>query len=109
MKFTGNYSGKKTLYFEIKVSRVDKLTVTAGTAAATVKWSEVKGADGYQIYYSTSKDGKYKKLKSTPKLSYKKTGLKSGKTYYFKVRAYKKLDSGTVFGSFSSVKSSKIK
>ncbi len=109
VKFKGNYSGTKTLYFEIKVSKVDKLTATAGTSAVNLKWSEVKGADGYQIYYSTSKAGKYKKLKSTSKLSYKKTGLKSGKTYYFKVRAYKKMDSGTVFGSFSSVKSAKIK
>jgi ribosomal protein S19 len=109
VKFKGRYSGEVTLYFEIKLSKVDKLTASAGTTAVTLKWKEVKGADGYQIYYSTSKDGKYKKLKSTSKLSFKKTGLKSGKTYYFKVRAYKKLDSGTVFGSFSSVKSAKIK
>ena len=109
IKFKGEYSGTTTLYFEIKLAKVSGLTATAGKAAVTLKWSAVKGADGYQVYYSTSKDGKYKKLVSTSKVSLKKTGLTSGKTYYFKVRAYKKTDSATLFGSFSSVKSAKIK
>ena len=109
VKFKGRYSGTITLCFEVKLSKVSNLTATAGTAAVNLKWDAVKGADGYQIYYSTSKDGEYKKLKSTSKLSFKKTGLKSGKTYYFKVRAYKKTDAGTAFGSFSSVRSVKIK
>ena len=109
IKFKGQYSGKVTLYFEIKLAKVESLTATAGTTAVTLKWDAVKGADGYQIYYSTSKDGTYKKLTSTTKTSLKKTGLKSGKKYYFKVRAYKKTDAGTLYGSFSEVKSAKIK
>ena len=109
VKFKGQYSGKVTLYFEIKPAKVETLTATAGTTAVTLKWGAVKGADGYQIYYSTSKDGDYKKLTSTSKTSFKKSGLKSGKKYYFKVRAYKKSDSGTLYGSFSAVKSAKIK
>ena len=109
VKFKGRYSGKVTLYFEIKLAKVSGLTATAGKAAVTLKWDDVRGADGYQIYYSTSKDGKYKKLSSTSQESLKKSGLKSGKKYYFKVRAYRKTDEGTVFGSFSAVKSAKIK
>ena len=76
---------------------------------AIISWDKCTGADGYQVYYSTSKGGEYKKLKSTSALSLKKSGLKSGKKYYFKVRAYKKTSSGTVFGGFSKVKSVKIK
>ncbi len=76
---------------------------------AVLSWDKCIGADGYQVYYSTSKGGEYKKLKSTSALSLKKSGLKSGKKYYFKVRAYKKTSSGTVFGGFSKVKSVKIK
>ena len=30
-----------------------------------VSWSTVKKADGYTVYYSTSKNGKYKKINST--------------------------------------------
>ena len=78
---------------------------------ASFSWSNVAGESGYQIYYSTKKDGDYKKLASykanTVKAS--KTGLKSKKTYYFKVRAYKKTDSGTVYSSWSSVKKIVIK
>jgi hypothetical protein len=109
VKFKGEYSGTTNLYFEIKPSKVSDLSATVGKAAVTLKWSAVKGADGYQVYYSSSKDGEYKKLTSTSKTSFKKTSLKSGKIYYFKVRAYKKTDSATIFGSFSSVKSAKIK
>ena len=76
---------------------------------AVLSWDKCTGADGYQVYYSTSKGGEYKKLKSTSALSLKKSGLKSGNKYYFKVRAYKKTSSGTVFGGFSKVKSVKIK
>ena len=76
---------------------------------AIISWDKCTGADGYQVYYSTSKGGEYKKLKSTTALSLKKSGLKSGKKYYFKVRAYKKTSSATVFGGFSKVKSVKIK
>ena len=108
VRFKGEYSGKVTLYFEIKLAKVSDFTVK-GTTAVTLKWDAVKGADGYQIYYSTSKDGKYKKLTSTTKTSLKKSTLKSGKKYYFKVRAYKKASESTLYGSFSSVKSAKIK
>ena len=66
------------------------------------------GADGYHIYYSTSKDGAYKKIKSTTSLKLTKKDLASGKRYYFKVRAYKKTDSGTVYGEFSKVQSVKV-
>ena len=83
------------------------LKVSGNTA--TVSWDKCTGADVYQIYYSTSKNGKYKKLKSLSKLSFKKTGLKSGTKYYFKVRACKKTSSGTVYGAFSEIKSVKIK
>lgn len=49
----------------------------------------------YQIYYST--DGKnYKKFATTDKISYTKSGLTSGKTYYFKMQpvAYPKSGAG---------------
>ncbi|MGN1194851.1 MAG: hypothetical protein ACI4SB_05165 [Acutalibacteraceae bacterium] len=47
----------------------------------------------------------YGKLK--PK--YTKTGLTKGKTYSFKVRAYKTVDGKTVYGGYSAEKSVKIK
>ena len=78
---------------------------------AALSWTNVAGETGYQVYYSTKKDSGFKSLASYNGNVVKgsKTGLTSKKTYYFKVRAYKKTDSGTVYSAWSSVKSIKIK
>ena len=110
--FKGKYSGTKKLTLTIKPkapSITDIYSKTKGRAV--IKWNNVAGESGYQLYYSTSKNGTYKKVKSyeANKLAGSKTKLKSGKTYCFKVRAYKKTSSGTVYSSWSAVKSVKVK
>ena len=84
-------------------------SVKAGKGKATVNWSKVSNADGYKIYMATSKKGTYKYIGKTSKRKLTKKGLKKGKTYYFKVRAYKTLNGKTVYGSYSSVKKVKVK
>lgn len=83
---------------------------TTEKGRVTLYWNDVAAETGYQVYYST--DGKtYTKLasyKGWPDKQYK-TGLNSGRTYYFKVRAYTKVGTETVYGTFSEVKSIKIK
>lgn len=91
-----------------------KSTLTVKSASkgkATLSWTNVSGETGFQVYYKDSKDGKYKKYKTYSGNTVKATAssLTSGKTYYFKVRAYKKADGKTIYGSFSSAKSVKIK
>jgi len=78
---------------------------------ASLSWSNVSGETGYQVYYSTKKSSGYKKA-STYKSNVKKAtikGLISKKSYYFKVRAYKKVGGKTVYSSFSSPARIKIK
>ena len=63
---------------------------------------------------SVKKTGKYKavitaKKEGTTKLTANKTGLTSGKTYYFKARAYKLVGSTKVYTGYSAVKSIKVK
>ena len=61
---------------------------------------------------STSKNGTYSKIatvKSASTLSYTKKNLTTGKTYYFKVRAYKTVGETKLYGSFSVIKSVKVK
>ena len=65
----------------------------------------VKGASGYQIYRSTSKNGNYQKVAETSSATYLDKKRSAGKTYYYKVRAIKKQKSGTGYGSFSGIKS----
>lgn len=65
--------------------------VAANYNTITVSWKKVEGCDGYRVYRATEKDGKYKPVKtcsSVNTLSYKNSKLKTGKTYYYKVRAY---------------------
>ncbi|MBQ8028639.1 MAG: fibronectin type III domain-containing protein, partial [Clostridia bacterium] len=110
-KDDGTIWGDSSKVFETatkcKTPSITKLTTTKDKASFT--WSNVSGESGYQVYYSTKKDSGYKKVTSykTNVVKGSKTKLKSGKKYYFKVRAYKKTASGTVYSSWSAVKSVK--
>lgn len=78
---------------------------------AKLTWKKVNGATGYEIYRATSKDGKYTKVKTISKnstVSYTDTKLTTGKTYYYKIRAYKTKDGKKKYGDYSSIKSIKI-
>lgn len=80
-----------------------KLTKSSKTSI-TVKWSKVKSADGYEIYYYNVTEKKYKLLKTIKDVntvSYKKTKLTSGKSYTFKVRAYKTVDGKKYYSLFT--------
>ncbi|MDE6907809.1 MAG: fibronectin type III domain-containing protein [Lachnospiraceae bacterium] len=81
-----------------------KFKVKSGKKKATIKWSKVKGATGYTVYYKTKTKGSWKKLKNVKGTSYTKTKLKSKATYFFTVKAYKKYKGVTYTSSFSSKK-----
>lgn len=68
-----------------------------------IKWNKVDGASGYRVYRATSKNGKYERLVTTTALSYTDTWLTSGKTYYYKVRAYRWVNGTKVFGPYSDI------
>ena len=96
-----------------KPAKVKKPTVkNSAKKAITVSFKRVKGADGYQISYSTSKKfakGTVKKVTST-QVSTTIKKLKKGKTYYVKVCAYKKDSAGgKVCGANSPAATVKIK
>jgi fibronectin type 3 domain-containing protein len=105
----GEYS--KVIITATKPSKPTVKVTSTSTGKANLSWSNVSGESGYQVYYSTQKDNEFKKVDSFKSNTIKssKSNLKSGKTYYFKVRAYKKVDGKTIYGSFSSAKSVKIK
>lgn len=88
----------------LKASTV-KLT-KSGKTAVKVKYTDISGESGYQIYRSTNAKKSYKKVKTMAanKTAYTDKKLKKGTTYYYKVRAYKKADGKTIYGPWSSVK-----
>lgn len=88
-KSEGDVKGSYFAKIQAKAIKVKKNRIT-------VKWSKVRGADGYQIYAGKcGKNNKYKLLKTikkakTTSFTYKK--LKKGTGYKFIVRAYKNVD-----------------
>ncbi len=78
--------------------------------AAVLTWKKVNGASGYKIQYTL--DQKFVKGRKTKTISRTRCTLKKlkkKKTYYFRIRAYKKTGSKNVYGAWSKVKKVKIK
>ncbi len=60
--------------------------------------------DGYQVYKYDSIKGRYIKMKTTKNLSYTNTfGLVNGKTYNYKIRAYKNINGRTYYSQWTKV------
>lgn len=88
-KFVAPYSGVKSVKTSIPTTKVTSIT-SPGKGKVVVKWKRVNNAR-YKIYRSTSFNGSYKLIKTitnSSTTSYKNTGLKAGKKYYYKVRTY---------------------
>ncbi|MBR1653873.1 MAG: fibronectin type III domain-containing protein [Clostridia bacterium] len=93
-------------------AKLSKITSTATSSkSASIKWKNLGSVTGYKIYMSTSENGPYTKVATVKSsiIKYTKTGLTSGKTYYFKVRAYKTVDGVQIFGPYSSPVAIKVK
>lgn len=126
--FAGWYNGNAKYDFNTPVTanltlkaKWTKVSVKAPSKAPTLKnkkskqltitIKKVSGADGYQVTYSTDK--KFKKKATKTKLITKNTvtisKLKKGKTYYVKVKAYKKDSTGAKVYSSKFSKTAKIK
>ena len=95
------YSGYSKLTATTNPAKVS-FSLTAGSNKATVKWRKVTGASGYIVYYKTSAGGSWVRLTKTTGTSFTKTGLRSGKTYYFTVRAYKSFGGKIYYGGYSA-------
>lgn len=81
--------------------------VSTGYNSTKLTWNKVSGATGYQVYRATSSKGSYSLIKSTPYISYNNTKLTAGRTYYYKIRAYKLIGKTKVYGKFSTIISAK--
>lgn len=75
-----------------------------------VTWTNTSSRNsGYKVYMSTSKNGKYNLIGNTSDKSFKVDNLERNKTYYVKVRAYRTVDGKNIYGSYSDIKSIKLK
>ena len=76
-----------------------KKAVISGKTAK-IEWNAFKGADGYQVYYSSKKSKGYKKLYSGKDISLSTKTVKSGT--YIKIRTYKKIGKKTYYSAWST-------
>lgn len=95
------YSEGKTALAQTTVNAPKKIVLKkASSTALKLKWSKVAHATGYQLYRLTSKG--YKKVKTLKTNTFTEKKLKSGKTYYYKARAYRKVSGTNYFSDFTS-------
>ena len=88
-------------------------SISSKSKKVTLKWKKSSSATGYYVYRSTEKDGEYKKIatvKGASKTSYKDSkGLKKGRTYYYRIVAYKTTDKVIAKAKAGNTKSVKVK
>lgn len=97
------YTPAKTTLKSVKKSSKNQAKLT---------WKKVSNATGYEVYQSIKKNSGYKKVKTITKnktITYKAGKLKKKKTYYFKIRTYRKVGKVTYYGTYSNVKNIKMK
>jgi len=118
--FKGHYKGTKKARFEVMPKGTSISKLKAGKKSLTVVWKKNKSVNGYDIEYSNQKnfknvaDGKdengctieYRGHKVTDRMF---DGLKSGKTYYVRVRTFKKVKGSYIYSNWSKVKKVKVK
>ena len=93
-----------------KLAKVTKLSVAnAGSKKLKVSWKKAPAASGYEVWMATSKKGEYKLIKKTSGSSFTHTKLKKNKTYYYKIRSYKKISGEIMYSGWTSYKSKKAK
>lgn len=101
-KYKGDFSNSVTT--ATKPSKVSIKTVTAKKKALALKWKKTAGS-GYEITYSSKKNfsgAKTVKINGASKSSCTVKKLKSKKTYYVKIRAYKKVGGKIYRGPYSA-------
>ena len=91
------------------VSKPAKVTVkkdyTCASDAIRINWNKVSGASGYRIYrLKGSKWTTIATVSGGNTTNYRNSGLASGTVYKYKVKAYKKSGSQTIWGTASDTK-----
>ncbi len=103
-------SGAATQQSGVAVSKVKRLKLYRKTAGRSrVQFAPVAGADGYQVVYSTGKNFRKAKKKRVSGNKTVLSGLRSGKVYYVKVRAFRKQNGARIYGAYSGVKKIRMK
>lgn len=106
VKGKGEYTGTIKSTFKIVPGKVSITSYKrTGSTSAKISWKSVKGAQSYAIYRATG--SKWTKIATTKSTTYTDKKIKKGTSYKYRVRAYAKAGSKTIYGSYSSTKTVK--
>lgn len=98
------YGSNAIIKVATATTSINGLKVTNNGKAISIRWNRNKNATGYKVYRLNSKK-KYvqvKTIKGNKKTAFKDTKVKSGKIYYYKVKAYRTYNGyGTVLSDYS--------
>lgn len=110
---TGYFAATKKITIQVIPSKPSLRTVKSpAKKIITAKWKKDKTITGYQFYMSTNKSFKTGTLAreyKSNKTQFKIFGWKSKKTYYLKMRNYKKVGGKKIYSDWSSVRKVKVK
>jgi len=111
VKGKGNYSGTAKGAFKINPKAVKGFKLVAGKGQLMARWKKAGGITGYQLQYGLKKNFKKAKKVTVKAAKVKRTlkKLKTGKTYYVRVRAFKKVKGKTYYSAWSAAKKAKVK
>ncbi len=106
----GAYAGSISISFRI-LPKPAKFSALKSKKAGTVTVTCQSGteASGCEIYYKTSKKGKYKLAGKTSKKTYTIKKLKKGSFCYVKVRSWKKVGKAVYYSAYSKERKVKVK
>ncbi|MCC8105272.1 MAG: fibronectin type III domain-containing protein [Clostridiales bacterium] len=112
-RYSGSSAAASATVTTTTVAKPTLKSVKATSKKVTLKWAKVSGAEGYIIYRSTKKSSGYSVVGSVTSgstVKYVDTTATKGKTYYYKICAYKTNEAGAfVLSSYSAVKKVKAK
>ncbi|MFZ5974691.1 MAG: fibronectin type III domain-containing protein [Bacillota bacterium] len=81
--------------------------VALSGASIKVSWDDTDSTCTYEVYRTAALGGTYTYLGSTTSGSYTDEGLTTGKTYYYKVRAYRVVDGTRIYSVYTQPLSAK--
>jgi len=82
----------------LNIKKINKTSIKAS-------WTKAIGVDGYEVWYSLSKEGIYQKVDSVTGTSYTHIKLEIGRSYYYKIRSYKTISGKKCYSDYTNVKS----
>ncbi|GHH99736.1 fibronectin type III domain-containing protein [Neobacillus kokaensis] len=93
-----------------ELNRVSSVKASVTYDQVRLTWKQAAGANGYEIYRSSSANGTYRLIQtmtSDRTTSFTNSQLATGTAYYYKIRAYRLVNGKKVYGPFSSTVSGK--